>query len=178
MYGVGRHFISTKSGLIRVLPGSKISAGDEDAYDIGEIMPSGDDIWAAIEALLHRAWFKRLWVMQEVQLASAGSIVQVGDSTIPWSLFNRALRTAQWTASAAYLPQTLSWTLLSAGAEFLSRNYRDVPFANLISYARFECCEDPRDKVYGILGLAPAGLKTKVPFSGLAEHGLGPFGIR
>ncbi|KAK0099535.1 hypothetical protein ONS96_008369 [Cadophora gregata f. sp. sojae] len=46
--------------------------------------------WVAIGRLLRREWFKRLWVFQEIALASS-SIVLAGEYFIDWELFRLGL---------------------------------------------------------------------------------------
>ncbi|KAM7215353.1 Heterokaryon incompatibility protein (HET) domain containing protein, partial [Rhypophila decipiens] len=52
--------------------------------------PYDDSTWAAIGDLVNRPWFKRVWVVQEIQLAS-DALVYCGGDTIPWDWLSRAV---------------------------------------------------------------------------------------
>ena len=47
--------------------------------------------WAAIGTLISRRWFSRVWIVQEVVLASR-LVIRCGDSTIAWDKFYMALQ--------------------------------------------------------------------------------------
>ncbi|KAK8131221.1 HET-domain-containing protein [Apiospora sp. TS-2023a] len=53
--------------------------------------PFTDSAWAGIGDVTCRPWFNRLWIRQEIFLASSSAIVQCGTISVPWSKFLRAL---------------------------------------------------------------------------------------
>ncbi|KAK8053200.1 HET-domain-containing protein [Apiospora saccharicola] len=53
--------------------------------------PFTDSEWAGIGDVICRPWFNRLWIRQEIFLASSSAIVQCGTISVPWSEFLRAL---------------------------------------------------------------------------------------
>ncbi|KAK8063323.1 Heterokaryon incompatibility protein 6- OR allele [Apiospora saccharicola] len=91
-----------------------------------------------------RRYFHRVWVLQEVALARKAELI-CGTFSISWPSFKAGL--GDWVKYAVYQPPVL---------EPDHRAYTDprrlVDMMNLAS--RCECL-DPRDKVYGTLGLFP-----------------------
>ncbi|KAH6865669.1 heterokaryon incompatibility protein-domain-containing protein, partial [Alternaria rosae] len=112
---------------------------------------------SAVNRLLHRQWFERLWIRQEIGLATH-AIIHCGKLTIPWHLFR----------SAVFFIHSKSHKLMSAlgahqYASFLSRLVlmwricRDRVYR--LQHLRIQLaqvvCTDPRDMIYGILSLLP-----------------------
>ncbi|KAK0708678.1 heterokaryon incompatibility protein-domain-containing protein, partial [Lasiosphaeris hirsuta] len=65
----------------------------------------------AVYALLHRPWFKRVWILQEIGLASPTTIIICGKKTIPWLQFKEALRFICVEGSSLPLPREKPWDL-------------------------------------------------------------------
>ncbi|TVY35267.1 Heterokaryon incompatibility protein 6,OR allele [Lachnellula subtilissima] len=116
---------------------SSPSAEEEKWFDPDFELPYSQDTWEAILTLLQRPWFNRLWVVQEIQ---PGAMVQCGHETIPLSAFTEAIYCLY---SKARLPTDL-------------RRYLEQATGTL---ARLP---DPRDKIYGLLGLAPRKLAASM----------------
>jgi len=47
--------------------------------------------WSAIRNLQERDWFKRLWIIQEIQLA-AQAVMNIGYCNISWPIFHVAFQ--------------------------------------------------------------------------------------
>ena len=103
-----------------------------------------------INALLHRSWFSRLWVWQEIRLARRNSILICGLNTILWQSLCQALFCLGYKQWADNNP--------SLG----SRIHAIINISNSVSYGTFgdiirrtaSCkCSDPRDRIYAILSL-------------------------
>ncbi|KAJ0122645.1 uncharacterized protein J7T55_003160 [Diaporthe amygdali] len=113
-------------------------------------LPYKDSAWQAIIKLFGRPWFYRLWVTQEVQLASPASVIQCGHDAVLWSHFRSAVVCLQ----GKNVPATRA---LQAHTNKIYRfvwPIRGDTFLNLLSTTYDRLCVDPRDKVYGLLGLA------------------------
>ncbi|KAH8749845.1 heterokaryon incompatibility protein-domain-containing protein [Hyaloscypha sp. PMI_1271] len=126
--------------------------------------------WIAIRDLLHREWFSRLWVFQEIGLAT-NATVSVGTDCIDWQTFGSSL---QWL-----------WTILdhlnelienlaiedfasNSISKFLDLTERKASqyqsLYSLLNKKRKLYASDPRDRLYAIRGLAaPADRKCIVP---------------
>ena len=115
----------------------------------------------AIQALLSRAWFHRLWVVQEVA-RSRTAVVICGAHTVPWDCFTRwPLRTAA-KGPGFDLPGILSYpsgyTPASGSDSLLQLLYNN---SNALA-------TDSRDKVFGLLGL----MEDNSPYLDLIDYSL------
>ncbi|KAI0975120.1 heterokaryon incompatibility protein-domain-containing protein [Xylaria arbuscula] len=133
----------------------------------GQEVPFSDREMQAIKRLIARSWFKRLWVRQEVTLASS-AVVICGTQRVSWKHF---------IAAAAFLD-----TFIRLGgttdAPFGRDLYNLFEFACLKSYENImdifhacracECTED-HDRVYALLGLLSS--QQMIPIQ--PDYGLG-----
>ena len=108
-----------------------------------------------IHLLFGRPWFERLWIQQEIRLATSAIIV-CGFQTLPWPVFVRASATL-WGRpiddkdlgdhAAPFKGRRSHINSLCTG-----RLYSD--FEDLLTMTK-ECkCTDPRDRVYALLNLS------------------------
>ena len=111
----------------------------------------------AVNCLLHRQWFERLWIRQEIGLATQ-AVVQCGKLLVSWQCFRNAflyiylkvgeLMTALDDDRYANFVSRINLvaTICQSGVYYLQHlrgNLADV------------VCADPRDKIYGMLSLLP-----------------------
>lgn len=107
-----------------------------------------------IHLLFGRPWFERLWIQQEIRLATSALIV-CGFQTLPWPAFTRA-SAALWgrriddkelgNHAAAFKQRRSHINSLCTG-----RAYSD--FDDLLTMTKRCKCTDPRDRVYALLNL-------------------------
>lgn len=136
-----------------------------------------------IDALLHlflRPWFSRLWIRQEIQLASPAAVITCGHSQVPWPVFLRAfvlLLSRRARAVERKLPNVepavldraklLEFQLSEARTPllgFLTADDGTCSLRNLRQCFGFADCYDPRDRIYGVLSfLADNITKGVVP---------------
>lgn len=116
---------------------------------------------SAISRLVQRPYFERLWVLQEIQLASSRSIVQCGDVTVLWRHVRRAF--AKCLPRLAAAPQTsfAMWLKLDI-TKFTSRDLRSEDTEGLFKVAATYQCSDAKNKVFAILGLLPPTLAKTI----------------
>lgn len=144
----------TKNGFRACSP----SAAHPDWYLSHTKLPYDNDTWQSILDLVNRPWFERLWVTQEVQLANPRATMHCGYDQIPWSQFRRALNCL---AEKENLPlPELRYRLDRIRS--LGRYLVGQPLQILLNDCQTRLCSDPRDKVYGLLGLAPANAVEKI----------------
>ncbi|KAI1117664.1 heterokaryon incompatibility protein-domain-containing protein [Nemania sp. NC0429] len=130
--------------------------------------------WQPIVRLLQRPWFERTWIIQEAILARRGLVV-CGDRSVPWLLFERVAHDIYtYHHTVKMIP---GWETIQdavEGLEMMRLARRDqwrlhtasisakMHFGALREYSKildllFDTknfkCTDPRDKVYGLLGL-------------------------
>lgn len=120
----------------------------------------------ALVDLFERDYWRRLWVVQEVNNAPYG-IVYCGNKRTPWSKFARVSeilgpfendllyrfarptrvdRISYWSCLTKHGPKSL---ILPC----------EAPLDDLLSYYRSRSTRDPRDKLYGLLGILPSQIR-------------------
>ena len=134
-------------------------AGDDPRPMMEELQHHGfrNEDAHALNRLLHRHWFERLWIRQEIGLATQ-AIICCGRLSMPWPLFRDAI----------YFIYTQGWKLMPEAlgdqiASFASRITlvyglceRRVYFLDwLRKDLAHVVCADPRDRIYAILSLLP-----------------------
>lgn len=110
-------------------------------------LPYGDAEWTSLALLFARAWFERLWVMQEIAVANASAIVQCGYDTMLYYYLRRAIVGLHIRSGA---PQSVL-RQASLNVE-LSYGPRNLSVWDLTFTARSHRCSVPHDKIYGLLG--------------------------
>lgn len=124
-------------------------------------LPYDDETWTAIRHLLQRPWFRRLWVWQEAKLSNDDSFIQCGHKRMELYRFGAAVACIAAKVSIVHsVPADLEVPLFRAGDAVL-RQF-DEPFLNTLLHLNSKECYDPRDKIYGALGLAPPGMAERI----------------
>ncbi|RDW72907.1 hypothetical protein BP6252_06814 [Coleophoma cylindrospora] len=147
MKDVGKFFVEESSGYWLAFPG----------YQNADFDLSIKDMFQAVRHLIHRPWFSRLWVVQEVSLGNRHSIFQCGKSTI----YRRELRGALW-ALANKLQEIDNTTGFDSVVNLVRQASGKSNFGNLINQHYMRACSDPRDKVYGLLGIAAPEFRSRI----------------
>lgn len=147
--------------------------------------------WAAIATLLHRRYFTRLWIIQEVTLAREATVL-CGRHSLPWDsieLVSHRLSVTAWKSYLQRMVMTPSAPTSGAtnvahggGSTTKAAAYLSMPtimrairkpketteaerlLHTLIRARRFEAA-DPRDKVYGLLGIVSSSSFPRSAFS-------------
>jgi hypothetical protein len=123
-------------------------------------LPYTQDTWDAIDAILDRSWFSRLWVAQEIQLASKqpGAVIQCGSDITASSLLLKGILCLFQKES--YLPSKLGPSLVNA--YFILTSNTDRVLRELFTRVAIgRKCRDQRDRIYGLLGIAPRRFAAK-----------------
>ncbi|KAK6207029.1 hypothetical protein QIS74_13517 [Colletotrichum tabaci] len=121
-------------------------------------LPFDEQTWAGITNLLQRSWFERLWVWQEVRLADERSFMLCGPDSISLSVFRRAIFCA---SDKKVLPSAHVRGLILDAVEVMLP-FSHQPFFRELQTLNWKGCADPRDKIYGALGAAPAAIRERV----------------
>lgn len=117
----------------------------------GEMLPLSDEQFWSILNLISRDWFERLWILQEAHLANRDALVVCGADTILWNSVRKAMFCIRKKPYPSYIYAEFSERLGHILGVFLQKDvYR---FCALIDDTRFCKYTDPRDRVYGVLGL-------------------------
>ncbi|KLU92613.1 hypothetical protein MAPG_11558 [Magnaporthiopsis poae ATCC 64411] len=144
----------TLDGAKVASPGAEHPTWCDEAVDL----PYSAATWKAIHDLLDRRWFRRLWVIQEVALANSLAVVQCGDDVMRFNLFRRAV-------TCLYSKNNLPYAglrQLVLEAVRISEDHRDKTLMSLMENSRRQQCLDPKDKIYGMLGMAPLGFAKRI----------------
>ena len=133
--------------------------------------PLTKQAWSSLQAIIQRPWFTRVWVVQEVVLAK-DSIVLCGKHKVPWA----AVTFAAQCMGHADLPQELGGVLWidilnihDVNEVYTSQDGMTGP----VGFASYLClllkatinaqATDPRDKFYGLYGIATTYSGADVP---------------
>lgn len=101
--------------------------------------------------LVSRPWFKRLWVVQELALSKSASI-QIGTYLFPWAAFEQFVR---WLPH--YKVDSKNHRKLVEAADQVMKVPPVASFYSQLHRTLHLSTTDPRDKIYGILGISAFG---------------------
>lgn len=113
-----------------------------------EKLPVSDEQWASLSRLLHRPWFERVWIIQEISLANPDAVVMLGNSSIPYSAFRRGAFVLMQHLDT---PETLEVRLNGIYNVLLGIRGQSIP--DLMYVSRKNHASDARDKIFGLHGL-------------------------
>lgn len=126
------------------------------------ILPFGSRDLTAIYHILSRPWFRRLWIRQEIFLASSESVILCGHCEISWLSFRRACVAITHKQYNNFSLEVELYNILSVLYGFIFQ-----PFStDILSLRRdFQCsdCLEPRDRVYAIISLLDKNEKNICP---------------
>ena len=147
---IGKHMIFEKhTNSVKIIaPNSRLSELRNDHQKLIQEQQR----WIACQSLLTRPWFSRLWIYQEINLAS-DAFLTLGNYTLPWEDF---VTTFQWIRSQALpgspMSKFLNLKLLEQINNLFSPNSR--LYADMLEDTKESYCSDPRDRVYALLGIS------------------------
>jgi hypothetical protein len=106
----------------------------------------------AINHLIYRSWFERLWIWQEVILASEHTQVMCGTRTTLW---NSLRATVFWlyVKKRLWFSEAPQFSLRIQQLFDLCAGKKDLSSEILIHKSRNCSCTDPRDKIYALVSL-------------------------
>jgi Heterokaryon incompatibility protein (HET) len=118
--------------------------------------------WQDIKRLYFLPWFGRMWVQQEIAMAGA-AIVIYGGYINEWNLYAMAAQFLEMTqighqigsgghGSAARI-DSFHRTLRQGAADIDSDAKEILKYFTILQGSRNSLCTDPRDMVYGFLGI-------------------------
>ena len=128
----------------------------------GGVLPKLLMPFGAVAELLSRPYFWRVWVLQEIALARKATLV-CGNATIPWADFATRIRRLHMVGGLS--DPGNKWPFLRdkpgrigripLALSFVTPEFRSIEqLPRLLDLSSFCEATDPRDKVYGLLGLA------------------------
>ncbi|KAI1749037.1 heterokaryon incompatibility protein-domain-containing protein [Xylaria castorea] len=115
-------------------------------------------MWLAVSRLFERAWWNRTWVVQEATLAN-DIVFMCGNVTIDWRslwlLLENLWAHSEWTTRV--IPNGGNLLLTSAPARtilWMRQKQSTFDLLQVLYHLRPSQVSDPKDKIYGVLGLA------------------------
>ncbi|KAL8653827.1 MAG: hypothetical protein Q9226_003688 [Calogaya cf. arnoldii] len=132
-------------------PESEFDPGSKNSYDA--VAPS-TEVWRSIHHLLGRAWFKRLWIIQEVYLAGKNTHVVCGSMKISYEHFgNGIFYLMAWKGHNEPQVERL-WDLVTDLLALSNQtSFRELD--RVLHETRQSRCSDQRDRIYAVLSLVP-----------------------
>ncbi|KAF1926644.1 HET-domain-containing protein [Didymella exigua CBS 183.55] len=121
----------------------------------------------SLSILLHDDYFTRLWVVQEVLLARAVRIIcrgTLGFVELPWNDVH-----AIATGGSAWLQQHGNKKAVLALIANQGMNRYEGIRTVVARYSSYQC-ENPRDKVYGLLGIVRSDERLEVDYNKLVQE--------
>jgi hypothetical protein len=130
----------------------------------------GSGCWSALNRLMERAYWYRLWIVQEIVMGASATWLRCGPAEIDWDSFCTAvgfLEDHLWLVKDIAIGRECEkpkegWTVgslhlvyqdLSALSEREENGGAFPSFGRLLDLARFSACKVPADKVYALVGL-------------------------
>lgn len=131
-------------------------------FESDETPPSWPRSFDAIFALLARSYFERLWIRQEISLANDAVIV-VGNLQLPWRVFRNAICSFGGKGIDHLVEDDDGLDPKREERQRLQLQVHNLcllavyplPVVDLLKQASYWKCVDPRDKIYGVLGMVP-----------------------
>lgn len=115
--------------------------------------------WIAINRLFGRPWFTRLWVLQEIGLAS-NAVVVAGGEYVEWEIFRGAML---WIGTHAkgflsgLFDERITARLEPFNFSITSRSLLDNGISTIHTH-----CFDPRDRIYAVLNLLKPEVASRI----------------
>ena len=151
---MGQQIERTRSGRIIAAPNCT-----EPHLWRNDHLPSFDlRTWQSVMNFVERAWFYRLWCWQEIQLGSRSALLQCGSDSIAWRNFWISVLCLNNKDS---LP-SMRFRERCRHIAFLNYEDSGESLANILDISRSKGCVNPRDKIYGLLGITPTSFSSKI----------------
>jgi hypothetical protein len=149
------------------------AAGELHWADRNAFMPYKSRELDPVHCLLERAWFERLWVRQEIGLAT-NAVLLCGVESIPWSRFRNAVfyLIAKVRNSHHVVDEILKFWDRAKIARVICDERHMYSLGQQIQRTRYCKCADPRDRIYALLSLSrpEEGVKIIVDYRKSADE--------
>jgi len=124
--------------------------------------------WWGLNELMERQYWYRLWIIQEIMMGASAMVIRCGTSAINWTAFCAGIGLLQenlWIVKDRILEHegdpgqawnTTSLHLVYRDLSVLSQHdssHIGLALGKILDIANSAECRDPRDKVYGLVGL-------------------------
>lgn len=151
---IGHQLTTTRGGRLIAAPGTT----EHNLWRNDFELSFDQHTWNALFSFVERAWFYRLWCWQEIKLGGPHSLLQCGSNSIQWNHFRRAVLCLH---NKDKLPSIL-FRERCRHILFLNHDASSNSMTNILDVIRSKGCADPRDKIYGLLGITPASFRSQI----------------
>lgn len=151
---LGEQVEMSREGNIIHTPG----AVERHWYKESTDLPYDTRTWNAVLRLSERNYFTRVWIMQELHLSNHRTVIQCGSETMSWMNLRKALNCL---STKRNLPSHLFREQFARVAGLANYDPRE-PYRELTRSIQDRNCSNERDRVYGLLGLMPKGLRESI----------------
>ena len=169
----------TAMDLIRTLSNACSAGQDKKLGDSLRQRPDllGQCCWRALSELLDRPYWDRLWVLQEIALGGGRTAILCGQEAVTWGEFYDAIYSfgthnvdvffslIDRERKAAGLPASglKRNKLIHLNTEqSVQRGHAKPQFMCMLDLGRKSLVTDPRDKIYGLLGMMEASVSDQI----------------
>lgn len=129
------------------------------------ILPYSEDQILAIVRLYQRPWFERLWVWQEVRLANSNALLIAGRKSILFRRFHVITYFLLWKAEFGLGLRFWEIRGILETVTAMLNNITHSPMASLGFRTRYSKATEPRDRIYGLMGINTEGVKLKPDYA-------------
>ncbi|TGO54994.1 hypothetical protein BCON_0098g00160 [Botryotinia convoluta] len=145
-----REVTRLQAGDNRPPPRAKPSTAEKSSLVLQDV-----SLWKSLFTLFSSTYFERTWIIQEIAVSTRSTVV-CGTQQMNWKLFHWGASFISTTTSLLHrAPDTRRLATIAAIAGIQSM-FKQNEMDCLSDYLRFvqaSKCSDPRDKVFGLLGL-------------------------
>ncbi|KAK3378337.1 heterokaryon incompatibility protein-domain-containing protein [Podospora didyma] len=151
--------LASLGGQVEIYGNGFITTAPPGAHRTGYLPAYGERTRESLRGLLRRSWFSRVWVLQEALLANRWAVVQCGghNDTAEWAVVRKALFVL---TRREEVPLDVRKLVSPYRNALITTSHRSLPV--LLNWAKYRRCTDPRDKIYGVLGLVSDAIADSV----------------
>ncbi|KAJ2980307.1 hypothetical protein NQ176_g2713 [Zarea fungicola] len=149
--------------LSRAIRPSGLWSHERHWADLSLHLPYTDEEIASIAEIINRPWFGRLWVVQEIRLASSAAVVVCGYKHAKWSLVQAAIYLIFRKRLGKSDYQAIRPRLLTINNSFFK--WFDCSLRDVLFQTQELACREAGDKVYAVLGITSHQLGIRADYT-------------
>ena len=125
-------------------------------HEIGTLPPMNATIWDDFQDVYRKDWFSRIWVLQEVAVASCDPTVVCGSIQVPWSVIGEVAMVYHCLRLPIYrIDHDHSYNASLMRTLSLPPGRANLTLPLLLRRVRTFQATDSRDKLYALAGVLP-----------------------
>ena len=147
----------------------------------------GKGSWRALSQLLRRGYWNRVWILQEVACGGHQTVILCGQEAVTWQeLFSAVYTFGTHNIDIMFSlidRETRQLGILTSGLnrnriihlndeQYVQNGEAEEQVMSMLDLGRKSLCTDPRDKVYGLLGMMKESVVSRIKVdynAGLSE---------